>query len=741
MNSPSVAGTLGHVLSPQTTRRPQIALCGNPNSGKSTIFNLLTGLSQKVANYPGVTVERHSGTARFGTEELLAELIDIPGSYSLSAQSPDEAIAVDSLLGEQGERSPDLVICVLDATALERGLYLLLQVIQMPVPIVVVINMADTARQRGIGIDSAELSHRVGKLPVVVMTASKGEGIDELRRTVVSALKSPPAIRKDCWPYSHHVDKCINRLKAVPSMDSRSNAALIRLLFDEERSPEIATAAETIVRHARQELREAHGALLYAETGPLTKAAADIAEAVTTRRSSGEGTPSQQIDRWVLHPIIGPLLLLLVMTIIFQSIFSWAEPLMSLIDTAFSSIAALVASAIPAGALQSLIADGIIGGVGSVIMFLPQIMLLFLFIAILEDTGYLPRAALIVDRLFGWCGLSGKSFIPMLSSFACAIPGIMACRTIEDRRVRLLTIMVSPLMSCSARLPVYTIMIAAFIPATPLLGLFNLQGVVLLTMYLLGVAVAVVIAVVVHRLLLKSKPTHFLMELPPYRLPTIHALAARVWLKSSSFIKEAGTIILAITMVIWALSYYPRSELIVAEHEAQRQALVQLQLPPETEELELAKIDQLESGALLRDSYFGRMGRSIEPVFRPLGWDWKITMAALASFPAREVVVATLGAIYNLGSDVDESSTSLIDKMRQATWEEGPLAGTAVFTPAVALSIMIFFALCCQCGATLATIRQETGHWWYSVAAFVYMTTLAYAGSFVAFQAFRSIGW
>jgi ferrous iron transport protein B len=523
----------------------------------------------------------------------------------------------------------------------------------------------------------------------------------------------------------------------------------------------------------RQEIVKEFGSLSAGETGPLTSRAEKIFENVVSRTERKWRSRSERIDRVLLHPVAGPIVLVAIMTLMFQSIFSWAEPLMNGIDALFGSLAGQVELMMAEGPLRSLLVDGVIGGVGSVLIFLPQIIILFLYIAILEDSGYMPRAAFLVDRLFGWCGLSGKSFIPMLSSFACAIPGIMATRTIEDRKLRLITIIVSPLMSCSARLPVYTIMIAAFIPQISYAGVFNSQGLVLTSLYLMGIAVAVIVSFILNRTILKTERGSFLMEMPSYKLPTLKSVVIRVLGRARSFVVRAGTVIFAITVIIWALSYYPRSESILADFDQQIAALESehqnelAQLDGQIEELttspdaptdNIARLEaQKESAAAkfesaelalanqaagenLRNSYFGRAGRLIEPIFQPLGWDWRITMATLASFPAREVIIATLGTIFNLGGEVDEESSSLVGKMRGAVWQDGPRMGEPLFTPAVALSIMVFFALCCQCGATLVTIRQETGNWKYAVGTFAYMTALAYVSAFVIFQAFSGMG-
>ena len=442
---------------------------------------------------------------------------------------------------------------------------------------------------------------------------------------------------------------------------------------------------------------------------------------------------SERLDRFILHPVLGPVILVVVLLTMFQSVFAWAEPVMAFIDGFFGSLAGLVESAMPAGPLRSLLTDGVIGGVGSVIVFLPQIVILFVFISILEDSGYLPRAAFLADRLFSWCGLSGKSLIPLLTSFACGVPGIMATRTIDDRRVRLTTILVAPLMSCSARLPVYSIMIAAFIPYRTVLGIFNLQGLALAAMYFLGVFVAVIVSLVMSRFVHRRARGSFLMEMPAYRMPTLAVVGMRVWTRARMFLVRAGTIILAITIIIWALSYYPRGD---TQPPAETAALQESVSSPSAEAENLSAASRQ-----LRNSYLGRAGRFLEPVFRPLGWDWKITVGALASFPAREVIIATLGTIYNLDDTGSENRQSLVTRLREARWDHGPKLGQPVFGPAVALSIMVFFALCAQCAATLVTIRQETGRWIYPVATFAYMTTLAYVGALVVYQVFSRLGW
>ncbi|HUV31052.1 MAG TPA: ferrous iron transport protein B [Acidobacteriota bacterium] len=784
-----------------------VAICGNPNSGKTTIFNAITGLRQKVGNYPGVTVERVSG--RFGIRscpESRFTLVDVPGAYSLAAFSPDEYIAAGVLFGHvKDERSPDVIVYVLDATNLERGLYMLFQILQLGRPVVVALNMMDVAWRCGLRIEAAVLSERLGGVPVVPVVGSRNRGIDDLKRAIGRTLTEETGPGQQ-W-YDARVMNVVETLKSASNNGRRSDAEYLRVLFDVAGPAEGSflrqeeQAGRAVLAGGRQRLIDSFGSLSAAETLPLTASAAEVAAQAVIAPKTGRDSITERLDRVLLHRLLGPVILVALMILMFQSVFSWAEPAMTTIDRLFSGFAGQVESVMAAGPLRSLLADGIIGGAGSVLVFLPQIVILFFFIALLEDSGYLPRAAFLVDRMFSWCGLSGKSFIPMLSSFACAIPGIMATRTIESRKLRLITILVSPLMSCSARLPVYAIMIAAFIPHRSYWGLFNSRGLVLTGLYLLGISVAVLVSLVLSKTLLPSRRGTFMLEMPSYKLPTPRSIYIRVYARARSFVVRAGTLILAITIIIWALSYYPRPPDLQQPFEFRQAALgqeynariadIQGRLSslenrsPQTPSVRVEQVRQSlastssleeldrtagelyrsdgasldfvrllverretdltftqarqaigaeQAGANLRNSYFGRIGRTVEPVFRPLGWDWKVTMATLASFPAREVIIATLGTIFNLGEGLGEGSPSLVARLRRATWDDGPKKGQPLFTVAVALSITIFFALCCQCGATLVTIRQETNSWWYPVATFAYMSTLAYLCALAAYQ-------
>jgi len=731
----------------------RIALIGNPNTGKTTLFNALTGLRQRVGNYPGVTVEK-----KVGAYSTSIELIDLPGTYSLAARSPDERVAVSVLLGAQeGEARPDAVVVIIDASNLQRNLYLLTQVIEIGLPVIVALNMIDLAEKAGVTIDVPALAKSIG-VPVIPCVATRADGLNDLRK----AIEAPPgqAIQPGwAWP-----EGLAGEIKTLS--DKFGDGFLsARGLIDEGGAAEEMLAAKS--KDALQMLSAARERLKSSQVKPAALEAqmrygwiARQVGACTTRRPMG--TPfTAKLDGILTHRFFGTLVFIVVMGLLFSSIFVLAKPIMDGIKACFDGLSAYVAgrfagTASEGGALQSLLTKGIVDGIGSVMVFLPQIAFLFLFIAVLEDCGYMARAAFLMDRLLRFCGLSGHSFIPLMSSFACAVPGIMATRTIADRKDRLATILVAPLMSCSARIPVYALMIGAFIPAVKV-GFLPLQGLVFAAMYFVGILAAIPVAFLLKRTLLKGPAPIFLMELPTYKWPSPRTVLLRVWEASKAFTLRAGTIIFAFSVLIWALCYFPRSEETKKRYEEQREeakATLSDEAPEadaeapageatgaedekkETPKSPLAErldeLDRLEQGELLRNSAMGRAGQALEPFFKPLGWDWRIGMAALASFPAREVVVVTMGIIYDLGEiepDEEGAQKQLSDKFRAATWPDG----RPVYTIPVALSIMVFFALCCQCMATVVTIKREST-WGWAIFAFTYMTALAYVGAFATFQ-------
>ncbi len=708
-----------------------VAVVGNPNTGKTTLFNALTGLSQRVGNFPGVTVERKIGQLTL-PQVGAVNLLDLPGTYSLSAQSPDEVIAVEALMGIlEGERDIQAVLVVLDASNLRRNLYIVSQLLELDLPLVLALNMSDVAKARGIVIDADALTARLG-VPVIPVQANKRLGLNDLKDALSRALdKGMAPARSGALPQFLWAEVDLVARKYAGA----SAGLVLRALIDDRRAGASAVlkrfgdgfAAD--IRALRVRVK-ARGTLASWESESRYQWIDEVLDGALRDPEPLRKTRSDRLDRVLTHPLGGILGFAAVMALVFQAIFFWATPLMDGIDALFGTLGDWISGYLPDGALQSMVVDGAIAGVGGVVIFLPQICILFLFIGLLEDCGYMARAALLMDRLLTPCGLSGKSFIPLLSSFACAIPGVMATRTIDDSKDRIATMLVAPLMSCSARLPVYAIFIGAFIPDQTIWGGFGLQGLALFALYCVGVVVAIPVAWILKKTLLKGQPAPFVLEMPSYKIPDVGTVGMRVYQSARHFLERAGTLILAATIVMWALAYFPRSETIAAHYEAERVRLAGA--PQEV----LADLHAREAGAMLEQSFLGRMGHAIEPVVKPLGWDWRIGMAALASFPAREVIVAVLGTIYSLG-EVDEESTSLRDALRSATWSDG----RKVFNIPVALSIMVFFALCAQCVSTLAVIQRETGRWRWPVLTFAYMTLLAYIGAFVTYQLGVAIGW
>ena len=714
---------------PSPARRPVIAVIGNPNTGKTTLFNALTGLTQHTGNYPGVTVESALGELSIDGTRFLA--VDLPGTYSLAPRAPDEMIAVSVLLGYgKGVTAPDVILYVLDASNLDRNLYLLTQVLEVGRPVVVALTMVDLAHKQGLEIDTEELSTRLG-IPVIPVQATRRVGLTALQHALGEAVRSGTS------PTSavHFPDALTAEVTNLAHSLSQSNTAapiphflIERLLLDaggsveKELSQHGGDSVRTLAQAARDRLASVGIQVPQIEIDTRYRWIAGVALAsVRQSLTIKNHTWTERIDHIVTHKVWGLLVFLLAMAVTFQSIFSWAAPLMETIDAAFGALGERVGSLLSDGPLRSLVVDGILGGVGAVVIFVPQIAILFGLIGILEDSGYMARAAFLMDRVMASFGLSGRSFIPLLSSFACAVPGIMSTRSIDNHHDRIATILIAPLMSCSARLPVYVLFISAFIPSQTVWGIVGLQGLTLFAMYMVGLLVAPPVALLLKRTLLRGESMPFLLELPPFKIPAWRVVLFRMYDRSWAFLRRAGTIILATTILVWALSYYPTQPHLTEEFDARRATATAA---------ERAQLDIAEAGARLRGSYLGQAGRAIEPVVQPLGWDWKIGMATLASFPAREVIIAALGTIYNLGNKQDEGSVALRETMRAERWPDG----RPVYTPVVALSVMVFFALCCQCGATLATIKRETGSWGYALFTFTYMTGLAYVGALLVYQ-------
>jgi ferrous iron transport protein B len=725
------------VAPPKTIR---VALVGNPNTGKSTLFTALAGVRQRVGNYPGVTVEKKTGTLRHNGHVF--ELIDLPGTYSLAPRSPDEMVTVDVLLGRRDNAAPpDVVLSIVDASNLERNLFLVSQVLSLNLPTVVALNMVDLALDREVEIDIEALSKRLG-VPVMAVQANRHVGIAQLKASLDTAAAGPAPPRENPFPAAFQRQTAelatwFNEQTSQPL----PQFLVERLLLDGdgylERELLNGNAAECSqqLRAARDSLASAGLPVPAVEAMARYDWVARVLDGVSRRPDDHRATATDRIDAVLTHKLWGTLIFIAAMVVLFSSIFVLAVPVMDTIESGKTALGEFVKNMMPEGALRSLLVDGMIAGVGAVLIFLPQILILFFFIALLEDCGYMARAAFLMDRLMAGVGLSGKSFIPLLSSFACAVPGIMATRVIENRRDRLATILIAPLMSCSARLPVYVILIGAFVPANHYLGgILGLQGLVLFAMYGVGTVVAVCVAWLLKKTLLRGETPPFILELPSYKLPSIRVVAFRMTERGWAFVARAGTVIFAVTIVVWALTYYPRSnEKVVAEVAAQR-AHIQNDAAALAEFDKQESLDHFTASLHQRYSFLGRAGQWIEPAVRPLGWDWRIGCAAIASFPAREVVMGVLGVIYQMG-DVDVHAEGdqhrLQEQLRAARWDD---TGKPVYNLPVALSIMVFFALCAQCAATLAVIRRETNSWRWPVFTFVYMTTLAYFGALATYQ-------
>ncbi|MCH7903136.1 MAG: ferrous iron transport protein B [Armatimonadetes bacterium] len=710
-------------------RHPLIALVGNPNAGKSSLFNLLTGSNQRIANYPGVTVEKVTGTVEFdGTK---ATCVDVPGLYSLTPLSMDEDVAAAVIQSGYDGTKPDLLVCVIDAANLERNLFFFSQLAELRIPLVVALTMVDVLARDSRSVDVPKLAELLG-VPVVQVLAHKGGGLEELKLAIDESLSAAqaPAI---AIGYPEVVNRGVRALadafeaEGRDAVESELRGALLatQSWLDEtiEASPKLAAV---LAEQQRSVLgKQAQGKTIdaqarYAWSASVARKAIDVEadERVTT---------SAKIDSILTHRVFGLVIFTAVMFLVFQSIYTVAAPLMGWID---SGIAYLITVIDPLLAsmptVQSLVTDGVIRGIGSVLIFLPQICILFFFIAVLEGSGYLARAAFLMDRLLGWTGLNGRAFIPLLSSFACAIPGIMAARVMPDEKSRIATIMVAPLMSCSARLPVYVLIIGAFIE--PQFGA-AWAGMALFGMHFVGVIVAVPVVLFLNRKILKGKRPPFLMELPRYQMPVWRNVWLTLYSRARVFLQTAGTIIFAMSVLIWALLYFPRPADKMAQYSVDYDALRL------AEDSSITR-DNYVAHRQNRDSYLGRFGRSIEPVFAPAGFDWRLTTAILAAFPAREVVIPALGIIFSLGGDIDAESGDLRAAISGATWPDG----RQLLTPWTAVGFMVFFALCCQCAATLATIKRETNSWKWPVASFIYMTVLAYLLSVAIHQLGKVFG-
>jgi ferrous iron transport protein B len=716
-----------------------VVLIGNPNTGKSTLFNALSGFRSLTGNFPGVTVEKKIGRTKCG--DRIVDLIDLPGTYSLSPRTLDEMVAVNVLLGRQVEiGTPDVVVCIVDASNIERNLYLVSQVLDLGLPTIVVLNMSDVAAARGIEIDEQALSRRLN-LPVVKTEAHRRRGVDDVRQAINSCAAGAAPARPQVFPPAFAAE-CVRLDERLQQLGLAQTPyyLLERLLLDVGGYLEghlLDGQTSQLAEHlsgARQRLAEQGCKVPAVEARVRYEWVRELLTGIVRKPAARPITFSDKLDSFLTHRVAGMAVFVLLMFIVFQAIFAWAKPLQYGFQAAQNWIGERCAAFIPPGPLQSLVVDGAIAGVGAVLTFVPQIAILFLFIALLEDCGYMARAAFMVDRLMTKVGLSGKSFVPLMSSFACAVPGVMATRVIENRRDRMTTILVAPLMSCSARQPVYFLMVAAFVPTTAYFGgWITLRGIVLFGMTFFGALVAVPVAWLLKKTLFRGETPPFVMELPSYKWPSPRIVLSRVYDQARAFVVRAGTLIFATNVVVWGAGYFPgdhsRSDAMQVEIDrlqecAAADPAIQAELDPLIAHQNALRSDLLEFSVL------GRLGRLIEPIVKPLGWDWRIGVGVIASFPAREVIVGTLGTIYSLGGSVDEENQGLQEAVQSATWPDG----SKVYNLPVAFSIMVFFALCAQCASTLMVIKRETNSWKWPVFTFCYMTALAYVGAFAAYR-------
>ena len=684
-----------------------IALLGNPNSGKTALFNILTGLNQKVSNYPGVTVEQTIGMAQI--ENSPVAIIDLPGTYSLVPESHDEAIVAEEFgKWAKGENTPDCIISVVDSTNVMRNLYLTTQLMDLGIPVVIALNMIDLAREKSLEINCEKLKNDLGVFSVIPVSARLKEGVNDLKKSISQAIR-----RKSETPPNFPIPAPVQNA-ILPLQNWYEDTFQFSEFLSRSFAIRSATVGSTngigspdspLMDACKMDLKMIgfpHETLEPTLRYHWLDQVVPKAEIPIEKKSR-----SEKIDEILTHPWGGPLIFVGLLTFIFQAIFSWAGIPMNMIDNSIARFGNWVAHQLPPGLLTDLLVEGIIGGAGAILIFLPQILILIFFMTLLEDFGYMARVAIMMDKAMTRVGLHGRSVLPLMSGYACAIPGIMATRTIESWKERLVTILVLPLMSCSARLPIYALMIGAFIPNQTVFGYFGLQGLTMVLMYFLGSVTALILSLVFSSWIKTEKKSSFIMELPPYRIPLMRSVFRQVYTRGKLFVTDAGKIIMAISIVLWFLASFPK----VDSGNGQEQTI--------------------------HSSYAAKIGKTIEPMIAPLGFDWKIGLGLVTSFAAREVMVSTLATIYNV-ENVKDEVVSLSDAMKR---DKDPLTGQNIFTPLVALSLMVFYVYAAQCMATFAIVKRETNSWKWPVFMVVYMTGLAYFGSLIVYQGGLMMGF
>lgn len=698
-----------------------IALVGNPNSGKSSLFNALTGLNQKVSNFPGVTVDKKTGTSSISAA-LQANIIDLPGTYSLYPKSADEFVTYDVLVNPKGDDRPDMILIIADASNLKRNLLFCSQIIDLKIPVIIALTMMDIARKKGVEIDLAGLERELG-VPVVAINPRKNKGISELKKNIDLVARDnfrQPA--RDFVDSHAMAPEVVNEIKKYVHV--RSDYAALHIAVNSNELHFLNGGQKLAIRNALQEHRfnktkvQAEEIMQrYARIKHIMKAAVVEADPLEKQLQT------EKLDNLLLHRFWGYVILLVVLFLLFQSIFWLASYPMDAIEAAFGSLSGWLTNVLPDNKVSDILINGILAGISGIAVFIPQIMILFGLITILEDTGYMARISFLTDRLMRQVGLNGKSVMPLISGVACAVPAIMATRSIENRKERLITILVTPLMSCSARLPIYTVMIALVVPDHKVLGFLSLQGLVMMGLYLLGFFMALAISAILKWFVAIREKSYFIMELPVYRAPRWKNVGTTMVEKAKIFIMDAGKVIMIISIILWFLASYgpdSRMEPVHAKYEKLMAAN-----PGQQDEL-----DKAYQSEKLANSYAGILGHAIEPAIRPLGFDWKIGIALITSFAAREVFVGTMATLYSVGESPEDNDATLREKMSAAVRVDG----TPVYTLATGFSLMLFYAFAMQCMSTLAIVKRETKSWKMPVIQLVYMTALAYICSFIAYQ-------
>ncbi|MCQ6960449.1 ferrous iron transport protein B [Mucilaginibacter aquariorum] len=696
----------------------RVALVGNPNTGKSTLFNALTGLNQKIGNFPGVTVDKKIGYTQL-PDGRRAEIIDLPGTYSLYPKSRDESIVFSVLAEKATELTPDLIIVILDATNLKRNLLLYTQVADLKIPVIIALNMIDLSKKAGIDIDINKLAEKLG-VPIIPVSARKVEGIGELKTAISYANKF--ALQQESIDVSALAPGIIESISK--EIDTDNPYFALQLAHQHETLKFLTPAQSDRI----EELEKEHG--FHSQKAQASETIARynyindlLYDTVKTPVTAHDESISNKIDKVLTHKVFGFIIFMGILLFMFQSIFAWSEYPMSLIEGLFVWIEGGLRTLLPAGPLVNLLIDGVVAGLSGVMVFIPQIAILFAFISILEDTGYMSRVTFMMDKIMRKVGLNGKSVVPLIGGFACAVPSIMSTRTIENWKDRMITIMVTPLVACSARLPVYTLLIALVVPNRNVWWIFNLQGLALTGMYVLSLVSAVVVAYVMKFILKARERGYFIMELPVYRMPRWNNVLFSMYERSKTFVLEAGKVIIAVSVILWVLSSYgPGNRFANIEKKYQQPQFTKTMTPD--------SLTRMISTEKLENSYAGVLGHVIEPVIKPLGFDWKIGIALITSFAAREVFVGTMATIYSVEGDADRID-SVQDKMRNA---KNPNTGKPVFNLAVAFSLMMFYAFAMQCASTVAVVYRETKDWRWPAAQFVYMTALAYGAAFLVYN-------